>query len=97
MDKKEIEDLKKCFTNKELTEQETEIWSKYSEKEITYEDAISQVGQIRYGNFINGLKAYQEQTGHWAMKVPVYTVNVFMLDLDEEDKETIERMLAGTV
>ena len=44
MDKKEIEDLKKCFTNKELTEQETEIWSKYSEKEITYEDAISQVG-----------------------------------------------------
>lgn len=31
------------------------------------------------------------------MKVPVYTVNVFMLDLDEEDKETIERMLAETV
>lgn len=97
MSKEEIEDLKNYFINKELTEQETEIWSKYSEKEITYEDAVNQVGQIRYGNFIEGLKNYQEQTGHWAMKVPVYTVNVFMLDLDEEDKETIERMLAGTI
>lgn len=72
MTKKEIDELKSYFETQNSIDQEADIWAKQKEGEYTQQEAYEKVGQIRYHSFLEGLKAYQNDTGIWPMKVPVY-------------------------
>lgn len=78
MNKKEIENLRTYFKTRDSIDQEADIWAKQKEGELTKQEAYEQVGEIRYHSFLEGLKAYQNDTGIWPMKVPVYVRNAFV-------------------
>ena len=80
MTEKEINNLRSYFKTRDSIDQEADIWAKQKEGELSKQEAYEQVGEIRYHSFLEGLKAYQNDTGIWPMKVPVYVRNVLIGD-----------------
>ena len=78
MTEKEINNLRSYFKTRDSIDQEADIWAKQKEGELTKQEAYEQVGEIRYHSFLEGLKVYQNDTGIWPMKVPVYVRNAFV-------------------
>lgn len=74
MSPEEVLELRAHF---KATEEEENIWVRQKEGELSEEEAIKLVGSLRKKTFIDGLKAFQEKTGFWAMKVPLYVKNRF--------------------
>lgn len=75
MDKAEVSKLREYFKTRDDEEEEENIWAQVKDGSMNFQEASAKAGELRYSAFVNGLKAYQEETGRWPMKVPVYERN----------------------
>lgn len=83
MSPEEVKELRSYFNSKEVQEQEEIIFARMTEGDISEKEACAQAGVLRKNNFVQGLKAFQEKTGLWAMKVPLYKENALICDWKE--------------
>lgn len=73
MPEEEVKRLREFFYTRQDEETEENIWTKKEEGELSAEEADKAVGELRLNAFMGGRFHYQEETGNWPIKVPVYT------------------------
>lgn len=74
----EVEKLRSFFHTRDLDEAEENIWANQEEGDLSLEEATIAVAALRKSNFIQGRKRFQEETGYWPIKVPVYVRTAFI-------------------
>lgn len=82
LSKSEIEELRSYFKieqNANLDNEEN-ILAQQQDGSLTKEEAAMQLGDLRIGAMINGLKKFQEKYDAWPIKVPVYVRNALVED-----------------
>lgn len=78
MNDEEVQELRSYFSNDTNLAKEEEVHSLMSQKVISSNDAINEIGKLRIDSFNNGIKQYQLEHGVWPMKVPVYVRNILI-------------------
>lgn len=72
MSDEEVSMLRDYFNLHDTWEQEENILSAEEQGSIKHEDAATAITVLRKANFIKGRQLFQQQTGFWPIKVPVY-------------------------
>lgn len=80
MSENEIKQLRSYFHTRQAEEEEENILSCQEQGGMTQEEADKAVAELRKSNFIQGRQYYQEVTGRWPIKVPVYERNGLIPD-----------------
>lgn len=72
MSPEEVAELRTCFNSQGTKEEEENIFAKYNEGDINEQELEIRLGKLRKNTFIEGLKQYQQETGYWCIKVPLF-------------------------
>lgn len=80
MSDKEIERLRSFFYTRQDEEAEENILAEQEEGNLSVEEATQAIGELMMDAYMKGRFHYQAETGKWPLKVPVYTINGFMLN-----------------
>lgn len=72
MSDEEVSILRGYFNLDDTREQEENILSAEEQGSIKHEDAATAITVLRKANFIKGRQLFQQETGFWPIKVPVY-------------------------
>lgn len=83
MPEEEVKRLRKFFYTRQDEETEENIWTKKEEGEMSADEADKAVGELRLNAFMSGRFHYQDETGNWPIKVPVYIRNAFIIENEE--------------